>query len=330
MALTFMLLLVIIAGTRFEGYDYYEYIGIYERTNFSLFSFPFFDAVGGTTGNEFFYASISSLFKIIGLDYTGWFVFIATVSIYIKYFLYRKLSPYIWVSILLFICFLYIKELGQIRNALASSLVMVATYYAVQKKLYRFLAFIFIAFGVQSFSLIGLPIYFIINNRINKTLVLMFFVLLVCVGLMLDGLGSKVVMYGVGIPEDIYSKLQGYYNSGKAYGLGPLGYFYLLISFLALFFRKRIVSDPNLYGYYLVALYGISNYFLFRDIATLGSRASDMFTLSALPIVLPILAFSFAPKYRVLINSGTLIIGSLYFFSIVKKYPAYQSVLFLN
>jgi hypothetical protein len=66
--------LIFFVGFRYESVDYYGYFNIWKKVNFELFGFPFFKAPGGTTGNEFVFATAISFFKSIGFSFEG-FIF---------------------------------------------------------------------------------------------------------------------------------------------------------------------------------------------------------------------------------------------------------------
>src|SRR5690554_3682370 len=86
--------LLFIVGFRYASVDYFGYEELFKEASFAYFSFPFFTTHIGTTGMEIVWASLSSLFNFIGLTFPVWVFFVAFLSITIKFYFFKKFTPY--------------------------------------------------------------------------------------------------------------------------------------------------------------------------------------------------------------------------------------------
>ena len=313
---------VFIVGTRYASVDYFAYIEVYERVDFTYIGFPFYSAPGGTTGNEFLFATVTSAFRYLDLDPATWFMFIAFSSIFIKFYVYAKYSSQVWLAVYLFIALMLFKELGQIRNALASSFVLLSVIFAVKRRPLFYLACFSAAFLVQAFSIVALPLYVLINNRVKPVRLLKLALVIALMSPLVGGITHHIITLLTGQSGAMISRLMSYYSQDEPYGLGGLGILYLTVGLIALIFSNRFVHDRYLFAY------GLSAYFLFSDVATIGMRASDMFVINSLPMILCLMTSKFFGYQRFIPYFFAVAFGALYFvFSLGFPEP-YQSILF--
>lgn len=127
-----------VVSFRFESVDYYSYQRIYDglEWDFSKFSFFIYDLNHSTpieTGFAVFNLIVKSTFD-------SFYFFIALfsiVSLTIKYTAFKKMSPYFLLSILLYLSDEYFwKDMGQIRNAMASGVVLWALCFAFKHRFF--------------------------------------------------------------------------------------------------------------------------------------------------------------------------------------------------
>ena len=106
--------------------------------------------MSASTPVESGFAFLIVLVKSIIDSFPVFIALFAIVSLIIKFSAFKKLSPYFILSILIYLSDEYFwKDLGQIRNAMASGIVLWAFYFAFKQ---RFLLFSFLVVLAMLFS----------------------------------------------------------------------------------------------------------------------------------------------------------------------------------
>lgn len=321
-------IIVMIIGSRVGGPDYSSYAEIYSLTSFSCIGFPLFECFSGTTGNEFIYAFLSSIFVSFNLSLVCWFFFVGALSVLIKLAIYRKVSNYFWLSVFIFFSLVFHKEIGQIRNALAGGVILWAVYFAVHKNFKLFIFSVLLASGVQIFSLSAIVLYPLINFNLNKSLLLKFGSVVILTSSFFGGITSILVEYSNIFPPILARKLLGYFDNDQSYETGLLSLIFILLVLFSAGFSKHFSRDKYAYGYAICIFYGVLGYFLFKDVATLGGRFGDMFVLGAMPIFFARIVDFFSSRYKFTPYFIVLIFGTVMFYRVMYKFPAYESFLF--
>ncbi|RUO18678.1 EpsG family protein [Aliidiomarina haloalkalitolerans] len=326
----FSILLIIVVGFRYDSIDYYAYIDIFHRVSFSEFGFPFYRSVGDTTGNEFIFATVVSIIKALGLNHTTLFVVVATFSIGIKFYLYSRLQ-YFWLGCLLFMSFIFFKELSQIRSMLAGSFVMLALFlYSSSKG--RAGTMLLLSSGlIQVFSFSSLFFIFI-KKIITPGLFLVIIGLSFAVAIAYGGIGNLLIYASTFFGASVSNKVIGYYYGAFNYESISLNYFNLTSLFFALYFliyRMKLGFESSLQDILIYALaFGVSMYFLFFDFNTVASRFSDLFIMLSLSFLIPLhLEYQKGLVYRHIVIFGMVIYSSVLFWFNFSNTPAYSSVL---
>lgn len=323
-------ILIFIIGTRYASVDYFGYLEVFNRTDFSKFGLPFFESTGRdlqTTGNEFVFASITSLFKLFNIEEVWWFTTIAAISISLKFWFYQKHSAYLWLTVFLFISFAFFKEVSQIRNMLALAFILFAMQFASERKPFKFISAVIVAFGMQAFALSMLPLYFIGLAAKHRVIYYGLFVLALVSGIFV-ALGIHLTRFFLFIHPAIGSKLAGYLHLG-GYELGGLYYFLLLgvliVFFVGMFFRQ----ESKFYVFSSYAFIGFIGYVVFGDAGALGNRFLDTYFFGSIPIIAAQMIKEAdrglkPPLYLYWIMFGTVI----YFSKMQSQFP-YKNLLFM-
>ncbi|EHV2824638.1 EpsG family protein, partial [Vibrio parahaemolyticus] len=130
--LLFSFVLVIFSGLRFNvGWDFDNYKMIFEERG-NLQSIYEMKMEPG-------YLLLNTLSKEISDNYTLLFFIVALLSISLKLIFIRKYSPYFALSLLYYFALYFLaKEMGQIRQALAVSLLLISTIYIIKEQWTKF------------------------------------------------------------------------------------------------------------------------------------------------------------------------------------------------
>lgn len=130
------------------------------------------------------------------------FFIVATISILAYYFLFRKYSPYIALSFFLYLSLLYVfREVVQIRNGVACSLVLYSVKFLYEQKMKKYIFIILVAASFHLTALVGFSFYFI--NKIawtrKKILLILLFGLIIIqiewIYQVMDILGNMGLLY---------------------------------------------------------------------------------------------------------------------------------------
>jgi hypothetical protein len=322
-------------GFRYASIDYFGYLAIFEATNFNEFSFPLFTTSVGTSGNEFIYASISSLFKILGLSFYNFMFFVAFLSVSIKFYYFKKFTPYFLLSIVIYISMGFIKDMSQIRNGLSGAILLLGVQPIVKREFAKFFLVVILAFGVQVFALIALPLYWLyaIFQRARFFVVAVLAILSV-VSVM--GGVSELILNKIDImpfvPSAVIRKLEGYSDNST----GRIGFFtitgfsYICISLLFVFFKEKIFGKSNkLFFFGVMHTYGVFLFLLFTGIDTVTSRSLDLFSSTSLPFLMLTPLYFFHGVQRIVLVYVIIVFCALKLYSGTDTFAPYQNILFL-
>lgn len=322
------ILLVLVIGPRYASVDYFGYLQVFNRVDFSRFGFPFYGAESGdsqTTGNEFLFATLTSIFKLFDVEPVWWFTTIAALSVGIKLKFYKKHATYLWLTVFLYICFTFGKELAQIRNAFAIGILLFSMQFAIEKKPYKFVATVLMASGVQVFALVMLPLYWLGRAGERKAIFLGLFIIALSSGL-LASLGLSITRLFFFIHPAIAAKLSGYLASG-GYQLGGL-YYFLLLGVLLIFtvgVLKRQREDYYVFSSFCFV--GLAGYAIFGEAGALGNRFLDTFLFGTIPLIASLMVNGVSKPYKSLSFLYWLAFGTVIYFAKMSSQAPYQNLL---
>lgn len=327
--------ILIIVGFKYASVDYFGYEEIFNEASFSDFGFPFYTTSLGTTGMEFVWASFSSLFKLIGLPFTAWVFFVAFISVSIKFYYYKKITPYFLLAVVIYISMSFVKDMGQLRNGLAGALLLFSIYPIIERKLVKFLFVILLAFGVQAYAIVALPLFWLYpifkKARFSLIAILTALVFLSFFGGISEIILSTIKSFSL-VPEGIIHKLEGYTSSSsnRIVIFTITGSTYTLFSLLFLIFKDKILKfSKEFFLFGVMHTYGLFLFLLFTGIDTLTARSLDLFSMTSLPFLL------LAPLYfskgitRLTFALVIILFCALKLYSIMPGFNPYQNILFL-
>lgn len=328
-------LILFIAGFKYASIDYFGYQDLFDEADFSYFGFPFYTATFGTTGMEFVWASFSSLFNLIGLPFTAWVFFVAFISVSIKFYYYKKLTPYFLLAVVVYISMSFVKDIGQLRNGLAGALLLFSIYPIIERKLIKFLFVILLAFGVQAYAIVALPLFWLypIFKRARLSLIA---ILAILVFLSFFGGISEIILSTIKsfplVPGGVVHKLESYTSSSsnRLVIFTITGSTYTLFSLFFLIFKNKIlIFNKELFLFGVIHTYGLFLFLLFTGIDTLTDRSLDLLSMTSLPfLLLAPLCFSKGLTRLVFVFVIILFCG-LKLYSNMGGFEPYQNILFL-
>ena len=157
------LLLIILVGFRSETFgDYCSYvISFFDTPNiigffhiYQDYSFHF----------EYGYDAIMIISKSIISHHIFHFFVVGGLSLAITFFCIRKMSPYFFLSILIFFSHVYLlKDLAQIRSGLAASIILLSFYFLANAKVIKYFSFVLLASSIHLTALTTIIGYFFIR-----------------------------------------------------------------------------------------------------------------------------------------------------------------------
>lgn len=328
-ALIFLLIFFIVAF-RYASVDYFGYLGIYEGvTDFSRLGW-FIYSVNEMTPVESGFALLILLEKIfVGHFFFFLFVF-AALSMAVKYYALSKLSPYVLLSVLIYLSDEYFwKDLGQIRNAMASGILLVSILFAHKREPVKFFITLFIASLFHSAAIVGIVIYFL--RHLAKP-ALMAIALILSIGVAIaGGVGLLIPEVASVLGFDSASRLVKYANSkyvGEGSFLRGTNLLHVAISLLFIYFYKPLVRKWS-YNQLLVPMYvyGTVLMFLFVDYGIIWGRIREMLCIPAFVVVAPSFILLFKGNQRLIPYFIIVAYCVMFFYLKIQDRAPYQSVL---
>ena len=192
-----------------------------------------------TYSMELGYVFFNKLCSHISQDF-GFFLLIVNFILLVSYFkIIVNYSPYIYLSIILFVLTTYGQSYFVLRQHLAVGVILLTYPAIINRELKKFIIFSFIAFLLHKSSLIWFPIYFIYGIKNNKKLIIS----LICSAIFLSLVFSKL-----SIITDYLKIGYGTYIDGEKEGAANFTEFFLAIIFLStsIFFQRRMILHKGI------------------------------------------------------------------------------------
>lgn len=272
--LLFFIGLAMLAGLRSEEFpDTLNYLDFFNDVDKNNFIYYFVEFESG-------FVVSTLVIKTIINNSLVWLCIVALLSLALKFFAIRRLSPFPFISLLVIMSGYYISlEFLQIRQGLALGFILVSLVFLVRNKFYLFYLFVIIAslFHISAFVFILARIF---KNRSFHPLILLSLVLLSFVFIFVPikdiivWFIQKILFFN----GFAYSKLMSYSEGRYAeiVGLSSIQIWYLSIVSFFLYY-KRFFSKDGKYNLLLnIYVLGIIMNFTFNSFSVL-LRASYYF-----------------------------------------------------
>lgn len=322
------LFFILFIGLRVDSVDYVGYKSIYEGISFKNISWPLYSG-NRVTGREFLFATMISIFKLIGLPFQVFIFSIALLSVYLKFSFFKKYSPYFLLSVLIYMTMMFFKDLGQIRNALSASILLFAAYFLKDKNPVRFIFAVFAAAGFQVFTFVALPLY-LLHRYFSQSRFLYSLLSLSLLIALTGGITQYILPFFEVFGDKFYSKVANYYFGEKNididFSLFNTLHLGLAYAFVAL--RSKI-KDHNEIFRSLVTMYayGVSLYFFFFDFSMIAGRSFETFCALSLCILLPMIAAHLTGLKKHLFLAALLSYTFLVFYANEKHANVYSNLI---
>lgn len=278
-----VLLIVFIGFRGFLYTDWHSYYPIYNSAP-SLFdgtkSISSFFARRWENGFLFYMI----LCKTISSNYFFFQIISFTIDFFILYYFFKRVIPkYIVLGFLFFIIFFGITmEFNLFRNSKAIMLFLISLKYIEEKKFVKYVILNIIGTLFHITSLLYLPLYFILNKKIPRTVILTFFIIGNLIFL-IQIEWCKLVLYSVSslIPGKLGTLLKIYLASdfySGAYGI-TIGYLERFFSFVIFYcFTQRLCKNNKNNLIYINVFYLYTFIFLyFSEISIILERVAILF-----------------------------------------------------
>lgn len=300
--------LILFCGSRLlVGFDYdnYELLYYYVQTNYGVFIEPLF------------YGLIKLEQYLIG-DYSSFLLLVAFLTIAIKTKFIYKFSVLPYLSLLIYYSRYFLSfDFGQIRQGLATAIVLYSIMYVLKKDFKRFIILIIIGCLIHASAFLFIIMYFIGNNLYKNIR----YILLISFSFIFVFLDIKdFLMRGFStiLPGGLAEKLIFYGETEESLGLNLSMILRILFVLYILFFLKTYLKKDHLFlvlfNTYFV---GVIIYLTFNSLPQLGGRGSAYFQQFEM-LLLPLMVY-YTKNYFI---KGLIILFLIYY-----TYSSVQGIL---
>ncbi len=332
LSLVLYVFLVLFVGIRYASVDYFNYKEIYYYIDeFSEIGFPNYIPSSGEKPTESLYALLTLFVKAFGGSFEIFIFFVASLSIGIKLYVFKKMSNFFYLSVLLYIAIWMRADLGQIRNGLSSAIALMAVYYLYHNRKLIFTLAATSSLLVHIAAVLSFLLIFM--KKLARPWILSFVLGVSFAMAAAGGFGMTIVLYIaeiMGLGSEF--RLVRYMDSkfAESYSIfGGTVLVHLFISVFILFFYKRLVK-VNKYNTVLIPMYvyGFSMMLFFIDYGIMFARIKDLFCTPASVIILPSIVLIFHRRSRPLIYLSLIAFSALMFVTTVQNAEPYQTIIF--
>lgn len=322
--------LILFVGLRYASVDYFIYETIFSYvSSYENVGFPNYIPLDGEKPVEALYAILILITKSLGGTFYHFVFIVALLSIGIKFYAISKMSNYFFLSLLVYIALWFGKDLGQIRNGLAGSLVLLSVIYIVRGQYFRFNL---LALSTMLIHLVGVLSFLLYYLRWFSGQRLMFSVLVFSlVVALMGGIGVLVtelldMLFGLGNEFRLVRYMESKYAESYSVFGGTVA-LHLVVSLMSLYFFRRLIA-VNKYNSILIPMhiYGLALMLLFIDYGILLARIKDLLCIPAVTVLLPSFLDLFSSRSRLFIIVFFVCCLSLLFYIYMPSEP-YTSLL---
>lgn len=298
-----LIFLAVFAGTRMMGFDYDTYKEIFSYAS---------------SGNlkeaqiEIGWALICYLFS--GPGFNAFLLFIASCSIILYGTFFRKYSPYIFLSLLIYYSsYFIVKEMGQMRQGLAIGLTTLAFTVSMEKKVWWFIALCILAFCIHYSAIVILPVYYLCNHYWKNNTIIVFTAFALCftfvdLGVVITKVISLLPVSGA---QEKVANILVSDASAKKLGINSSVLLRLIIMGLALGYRKPLKERFAFFEpFVMLYFYGLMLYLIFNSVSEFAQRTSAYFRILE-AIILPCILSLVARRTERVIIVCLLVLNSL-------------------
>ncbi len=304
--------LIVFIGFRQVGPDFESYRDI--------FNFP-----KDIKGNiEVFFLLLIGFFRSFGWSFASFMLFFATLSILIKMYSIEKYSPYFFLSVVLALPVTLLTDMGQIRFALAVSIVWLSIPYLEERNIVKFMLVVLFATLIHTSALVFSVAFFITPIKLKLRYLLLIWVLCYFAGLSLDNdfSGRLVELFAKDTMMEMKIDL---YNDGETfverYTLPLLGTMFKVIIMALLYYSP--IKNERLKQIFLNLYFFSGCIFMFFSFSEILTLRLSMYFFAFEAISIPLALYFIKDKSDVVF--WLFLIGL-----VVKSFYQYNSQVFVS
>lgn len=247
--------------------------------------------------NEIGFFIISVLLKTIYNDVDFYFLIISLLTSIALFKSMREYAYYPLLSLLLYCArFLLLRDINQIRAALAIAIVIYAIKFIENSNLKMYLLYTFLALSIHTSAVITLPLFFVKKLNLNKKHIAYIVITAFAVSLTL----SPFIEGNVRELTIKYAFAESY-TSGKYVGDVGLKNFMIYYQIIVLFAYTYFEDSLNQYKYYYIFrnLYLFSTVLMivFSDFLVISSRLATIYATLEI-FIIPMIFQAITSRYR--------------------------------
>lgn len=269
-----MMFLILLAGFRpGVGYDYESYELVYD--NFTLLSYI-------SEKMEWGFLSLVYIFKELNItDFNTFLLFIAFISITIKFHVIKKYSPYIFISALLYFTQEFLaRDFSNIRQGVSIAITAYSITYVHNRNFVKFILLIIIASLFHTTALVFTVIYFINDIRFSKVFIFTTLFFTLFVGQILDTSKITSLLSMLNI-EYVLDKLNDYTarnDYSSELGITP-GLIQRIVIFSVFVIFEKVLIKQTEYYYLIrnISFIGLLIFLFFNSFEIIAARGSYYF-----------------------------------------------------
>lgn len=282
--------LILITGFRKTGYDLGNYFTHFQEMNsFKNVLLTIFEP--GYAFCALVFKKVFTIFMSDSNAFTVFMLFIATVSLILKYKTINKFSklPIIAFSFY-FLCFFIYNDFTQIRHGIAIAFCFYSLNFVSEKKPWKYLACVIMACLFHYSAIFFLPVYFVKNMRIDKKRL----VIIILLSFLISLLDIKAIMLFINNNIIHSSYITNKLNLYTADGVGLFSYsniFKIIFIFMYVYFvfDKEDLNDKicvntyilgivlfNILSSYSIVAYRVNAFFRMTEVILLSNYISKL------------------------------------------------------
>ncbi|WP_396586890.1 EpsG family protein [Bermanella sp. R86510] len=312
------------------GADYYSYerifLAIGDTSKYGFFIYSLSESTPVETG----FALLMSFAKTLTDSYEVFVFIFALISVIPKYYIFKRLSPFIAVSFLIYFSDEWFwKDLSGARASFSAALLLLSVLFVKERQPFRFVLTIMFATWFHSFSIIALPLYWVIY--FNSTWFMSLFLLFSTLISLRGGVGLYLPEIATSLGFDENTRLIKYANSeyvgGGSFFRGT-NFIHVFVCGLMLFFYKRLCNKWRFNDVLIpMYVYGSAAMFLFVDYGIVWGRFREMICVPAAAAAIPSFILLFRSNQRIVPYGVILAYCCLWFYLMLQSRAPYNSLL---
>lgn len=274
-------LLALLAGFRFyTGYDFTSYETFFEGAA------SFGNIVNGNIDAESGYLLLNNLFSNLGLNFYTFVLFFSVLSIgLLQFFLYRHVPYPSLVLVYYFARYFLVRDMGQIRSALACIILLYAIPYIIKQKPVQFLIVVFIAsfFHVTAWFFVLAYIFNLIWKKITLSTIFTLLTSSMIIGIIVQ----VPQLYIWAVPDRYIAYFTNPAYTNGEWIMNPILWMQVFIFLGSFICYKPTSTEEKVRFETILKIYFLASLMLIAagNLGTVGGRISTLFATTEILIV---------------------------------------------